>query len=87
MQCDMVTAKAFPQGHNSRSLPTQSGEKWKNVLEMLCALKKPSLLILLPILTTPFSGQGRGRGYKRELKLIKVLKGVIYEKSLREMNM
>lgn len=85
LQCDMVTTKAVPWEHNCRR--TQFGEKWKNILEMLCAIKETSLPILLPILTAPLSGQGRGRGYKRELKLIKGLKGVIYGKSLREMNM
>lgn len=86
MQCDRVTTNAVPRGHNCRSLRTQFGEKWKNVLEMLCAIKETVLLILLPVLTAPLSGQGRGRGYKRELKLIKRLKGVIYDKSLRESN-
>lgn len=87
MQCDMVTTKVVPQGHKCRSLRTQYGEKQKNVLEMLCAIKEISLLILLSIFTVPLSGQGRGRGYKRELKLIKWLKGMIYVKNLREMNM
>lgn len=81
--CDMATTKAVPQGHNCRSLRTQFGEKWKNVLEMFCAIKSNPASIL----TAPLSEQGRGRGYKREIKLIKGLKGVIYEKSLREMNM
>lgn len=87
LQCDLVTIKTVPWGHKCRSLRTQLGDKQKTVLEMLCAVKETSLLILLPIFTAPLSGQGRGRGYKSELKLIKGLKEVIYEKSLREINM
>lgn len=52
-----------------------------------CIIKETSLLILLPVLTASLSGQQRGRGYKTELQLIKGLKGVIYERRLREMNM
>ena len=52
-----------------------------------CIIKETNLLILLPILTASLSGQRGGKGYKRELQLIKGLKGVIYETSLREMNM
>lgn len=83
----MVARKAVPKGHSCRSLRTQFGEKGENVLQMLCFIKETSLLTLLPILTISLSGQRRGRGYKRELQLIKGLKGVIYERSLREMNM
>lgn len=53
----------------------------------VCIIKETSLLILLPILTASLSGQRKGRDYMRELHLIKGLKGMIYEQSLREMNM
>lgn len=39
------------------------------------------------VLTASLSGQGRGRGYERELHLINGLKGMIYEQGQRVMNM
>jgi len=87
LQCDTAAAKAVPKGHSCRGLGTQFGEKWENAVQMLCVIKEISLLVLLPILTTLLSGQGRRRGYKRELQLVKGLKGAIYERGLKEINM
>lgn len=85
MLCDMVTTKAVPRGHNRRASGVW-GEVEECIKNALCYKGKRS--------SNPASNFdpsiARTRetmGYKRELKLIEGLKGVIYEKSPREMNM
>lgn len=94
-KCEMRNDLAVRYGDN-KSCPTGTQLQepqdtvWEEVEEcirnVLC-YKRDQSSNPASILTAPLSEQGRGRGYEREIKLIKGLKGAIYEKSLREMNM